>query len=113
MNIRSGIGIVIFALLSLTAYSQVQIGVNVTPQCTFNRPLQNLEYSGLSISPFTGHLLPEYVQRNPQNYSYLCRLELDLEKKLAVPVWLKMEDNKKLGEGLTNNVYVRLKLLRF
>ena len=63
--------------------------------------------------PSSLDLMPQYVQDNPTGYSYLCRLELDLEKKLPVPVWLKMEDNRKLSEGLTNNVYVRFKLLRF
>ena len=71
----------------------------------------------LSFSPlfsFQGKsFMPQYVQENPQGYSPLCRLELDLEDKMRMPVWIKMEDNRRLTEGLTQNVYVRLKLLRF
>ena len=61
-------------------------------------------------------LLPTHVQDNPLGYSYLCRLELDIEEKLPVGVWMKIGDSSTQMEfdGLPRqNAYVRFKLFRF
>lgn len=61
-------------------------------------------------------LLPSHVRENPRGYSYLCRLELEIEEKLPVGVWMKTATPDLSGnlEGvLRQNAYVRFKLLRF
>lgn len=65
---------------------------------------------------FQSSLLPSYVQENPLGYSYLCRLELEIEEKLPVGVWMKIGEPSMQSnfEGLARqNAYVRFKLLRF
>lgn len=62
-----------------------------------------------------GHLIPGYIRENPLQYSYLCRLELNIEEKLPVGLWLRI-DQPGFGQPFrTNpgNVYFNMKMLRF
>jgi hypothetical protein len=58
-------------------------------------------------------LLPAYARENPSGYSYLCRLELAIEEKAPIGVWVKVADRPAWkGDGLSN-LQVQFKLLRF
>ena len=61
------------------------------------------------------HLIPDYVRENPMNYSYLCRLEQQIEAKLPVGLWLKLEPNNFRQPSLPSpgNAYIRMKMIRF
>lgn len=56
---------------------------------------------------------PAFVRKNPRGYSYLCRLELEIEEKLPVGVWIKTGDAQAVSTGLKSNAHVRFKLLNF
>ena len=61
------------------------------------------------------HLIPDHVRENPMNYSYLCRLEKKIERKLPVGLWLKLENNNFNRSYLPRpgNAYIRMKMIRF
>ena len=58
-------------------------------------------------------IFPEYVRENPQGFSYFCRLELAVEKKLPIGLWVKIEESPNIDNGPINQAYVRLKLFKF
>ncbi len=49
-------------------------------------PLHLTRPASLLVSP---QLLPRFVRENPRGYSYVCRLELEVEEKLPVGVWVR------------------------
>ena len=61
------------------------------------------------------HLIPEYIRENPMQYSYLCRLEKKIERKLPVGLWLKLENNNLFDSfsPRAGNAYIRMKMIRF
>jgi hypothetical protein len=103
-------GIAVFACLagSLSAQLSLQVGKDQG----IARPKQAVFQPSLSNSPFQS-LLPNYVKENPRGYSPLCRLELDIEDRLPVGVWMKLEDQQNLDGLLRQNAYVRFKLFKF
>lgn len=65
------------------------------------------------FSPEKSALFPQYVQENPHGYSYLCRLELEIEDKLPVGMWMKIGEEYEIEGMPRSNAYVRFKVLRF
>ena len=59
----------------------------------------------------TTSILPLYAQENPTGYSYLCRLELSLEKQMPVSFWVKLGEQS-YGQ-IKGNVHAQIKLKRF
>lgn len=94
--------------LTLPAQLSLQVGdpTAVRPASVSNSP-----------SIFPNHFpLPDHVVENPLGYSYLCRLELEIEERLPVGVWMKIGESSSPAqfEGLPRqNAYVRFKLFRF
>ena len=58
-------------------------------------------------------IIPEYVRENPRGYSYLCRLELKIEEKLPIGVWIKIGENSGFAGDAKGNAHVRFKLFQF
>lgn len=60
-------------------------------------------------------LIPEYIQENPMQYSYLCRLEKTIESKFPIGLWFKLEENNFQQTLLpqAGNAYIRMKMIRF
>lgn len=55
-------------------------------------------------------LLPAYIRSNPMGYAPLCRLEVKIEQKLPIGVWLRADGmvyNRIVNPGLA---YLRFKL---
>lgn len=70
--------------------------------------------TGLSgTSMFDQFRLPSHVETNPRGYSPLCRLELRIEDKLPVGVWVKLGEKPLTPSYLRSNAEVRFKLFRF
>ncbi len=72
------------------------------------------ERVGIFNSP-SDHIIPEYIRENPMQFSYLCRLEKKIERKLPVGLWLKLEDNN-FAQSFSprpGNAYIRMKMVRF
>ncbi|MEM7656832.1 MAG: hypothetical protein AAF399_11940 [Bacteroidota bacterium] len=57
--------------------------------------------------------LPTYARQNPSGYSFLCLKELEIENKLPIGLWIKLENPAYLRQQLGNQASLRLKLLRF
>lgn len=55
------------------------------------------------------YFIPSYARRNPSGYSYLCRLELQIEDELPLGLWIRADETAHPGGSL----YVRMKLIRF
>jgi len=55
------------------------------------------------------YFIPTYARRNPSGYSYLCRLELQIEDELPLGLWIRADEKMHPGGSL----YVRMKLIRF
>ena len=112
---------VLLCLLSGNLFAQDQLRVAVPLPGTF--PESSLSLPGYPLPPgFTGQadlspsfslIRPAYVKENPRGYSYLCRLELEMEEKLPVGIWIKTGDAQAVSTGLKSNAHVRLKLLNF
>ncbi len=100
-------------LLSIAALANAQAGL----QFDFTSPLLKQETSlfqvGLAPNIENTSVTPQYVKENPTGYSYLCRLELDIEKKSPIPVWFKLGENNGLWGNAGGNAAVRVKLFRF
>ncbi|MCB9232070.1 MAG: hypothetical protein H6581_10425 [Bacteroidia bacterium] len=58
-------------------------------------------------------VLPGFARENPTGYSWFCRQELLLEKKLPVGVWIKIDEDMTVEDGPVNRASLRLKLLKF
>ncbi|MCB0844279.1 MAG: hypothetical protein KDE26_13580 [Bacteroidetes bacterium] len=56
--------------------------------------------------------LPKYARENPAGHSYLCRLEVKIEKSLPVGLWMKVGDSAGIVNSTGNNAHFRL-LKRF
>jgi hypothetical protein len=56
--------------------------------------------------------LPEYARENPAGHSYLCRLEVKIENKFPLGVWVKVGDSGGIVNSTGNNAHFRL-LKRF
>ena len=59
------------------------------------------------------NILPAYARQNPGGYSYLCRLELEAEEALPVPLWLRAGKINAWETYNSNTVYVQVKLWGF
>jgi hypothetical protein len=53
--------------------------------------------------------LPDYARKNPTGYSYLCRLELKIEKELPLGLWLDLGDTRTWGNPSQANANVRFR----
>ncbi|MEL6851308.1 MAG: hypothetical protein AAFP92_22495, partial [Bacteroidota bacterium] len=58
------------------------------------------------------HFLPAYARKNPSGYSYLCRLELDIENRLPIGIWVDLGDQIGASPSAAS-ASLRLKLKRF
>jgi hypothetical protein len=66
--------------------------------------------TSLKNAIYPQNFLPDFVRENPRGYSYLCRLELEVEEKLPLGIWFKIGDNYGLPGG---NAHVRFRLFNF
>jgi hypothetical protein len=57
--------------------------------------------------------LPAHVRANPRGYSSLCRLELRIEERLPVGIWVKVGERPLSPASFRSNAEVRFKLLKF
>ncbi len=57
------------------------------------------------------NILPEYARENPTGYTFLCRLELDIEKRSPLPVWVQVGNMFSNTSG--GSAYLQLKMFRF
>lgn len=64
-------------------------------------------------SSFGDFRLPSHVKSNPRGFSPLCRLELRIEDRLPVGVWVKLGEKPLTPSYLRSNAEVRFKLFRF
>lgn len=53
--------------------------------------------------------IPEFARKNPTGYTYLCRLELQIEKDLPLGLWLDIGDNSTYGNPSNANANVRFR----
>lgn len=106
---------------ALPAQGQVQIRMEKDAFFSEN-PLQNDRFSPESgnsdlnpraSAPFFQFSLPGFVQANPRGYSPLCRLELEIEEKSPVGVWMRFGDNPNVTSIAPTRAYFQLKLLDF
>lgn len=68
----------------------------------------------VSFDPNTSQLispvyLPEFARNNPTGYTYLCRLELKIEKDLPLGLWLDIGDTSTAGNPSNANANVRFR----
>ncbi|RMG72230.1 MAG: hypothetical protein D6722_05700 [Bacteroidetes bacterium] len=54
-------------------------------------------------------LLPAYARQNPRGYTYLCRLELEVEETLPVGLWFKMDEGPSRQTGMLGSAHLRLR----
>lgn len=69
-----------------------------------NSPSERIQ--GLRIPQY---IIPTYARANPSGYSYLCRLELQIEDELPLGLWIRADEKAHPG----GSVYLRMKLIRF
>ncbi|MEM6807390.1 MAG: hypothetical protein AAF696_38670 [Bacteroidota bacterium] len=60
----------------------------------------------LNVSPV---YLPKFARNNPTGYTYLCRLELQIEKDLPLGLWLDIGDQSTFGNPSNANANVRFR----
>ena len=56
-------------------------------------------------------ILPQYVKQNPAGHSYLCRLEVAIEKKWPVAIWVRAGESTPIRSYNENNLFLQVKLL--
>lgn len=61
----------------------------------------------------TDQVIPAYAQENPSGYTYLCRMELEVEKNLPVPLWIRAGKVNGWETYNSTAMYVQVKLLGF
>lgn len=87
--------------------SQAKLQLNPKP------PAEHLHFPVTMPQISAAAFQPRFVQENPTGYSYLCRLELSIEAKSPVGVWLKLNDAPMVPGRLPSNADLRFKLLKF
>ena len=95
--------------LSFPSYSDPSLGLaassfSKTGISQPNRP---------GLQPSLGNIFPGYVRKNPRGYSYLCRLELQIEEQWPVGAWINLGQYTTLPGNSGGNVHVKFKLLKF
>ncbi len=105
----------IFCLTGALAFQlPAQIKLHVQPKMEAANSFSPSSSNSPSIFQPSSVLIPNYVRLNPRGYSYLCRLELEIEEKSPVGMWVKIGENTAQFEGLPrSNAYVRFKLFQF
>ncbi len=58
-------------------------------------------------------VIPAYARSNPSGYSYLCQMELQVEKNLPVPLWFRAGKIQEWEHYNSSAMYVQVKLLGF
>ena len=78
--------------LSLFPSETWQVPTNswLTEQVHFHRP-EPIQVAEVKPSPY---FLPKFAQENPTGYSYLCRQELEIERKSPVGIWVEVEPDE-------------------
>lgn len=79
----------------------------------YHRLFNGFFIPNLNIIPITNDLFPAYVRQNPRGYSYLCRLELVVEEKLPVGLWVKLGEKNGVKGIVGSPANFRMKLVRF
>ena len=54
-------------------------------------------------------LLPAYARQNPRGYTYLCRLELEVEERLPIGLWFKMDEGPSRQTSMLGSAHLRLR----
>jgi len=57
--------------------------------------------------------LPVHVRQNPAGYSFLCRLEREIEKNIPVGLWVRVGEENPWEFYNRQQMYVQVKLLGF
>ena len=57
--------------------------------------------------------LPQFARENPAGHSYLCRMEVNVEKSLAVPLWIRAGKVQEWESYNSTAMYLQVKLLGF
>ena len=63
--------------------------------------------------PLSERVIPAYARNNPSGYSYLCQMELQVEKNLPVPLWFRAGKIQEWEHYNSSAMYVQVKLLGF
>jgi len=63
----------------------------------------------LALNPVSPAYLPEFARKNPTGYTYLCRLELKIEKDLPLGLWLDIGDKSTTMNPSNANANVRFR----
>ncbi len=71
---------------------------------------QNNAYEHLYIRE---NWLPTHVRRNPAGYSFLCRLEREIEKSTPVGLWVRVGEVNPWEYYNRQQMYVQVKLFGF
>lgn len=80
---------------------------------TSSTPTNSTVSSSSGLSPNLTMIHPQFVKDNPRGYSYLCRLELQIEDKLPIGVWINLGEHTNLAGNSGGNAHVKFKLLNF
>lgn len=59
------------------------------------------------------YAFPKHIQENPLGLSFFCRMEVAVEKKLPMGLWIKIDETPEIDNGPINQAYFRLKLFKF
>ena len=65
--------------------------------------------------PFTlpNSILPQFARENPAGHSYLCRMEVHVERALPIPLWIRAGKVQDWEAYNSTAMYVQVKLLGF
>lgn len=96
-----------------------QLTYTPIPNLSTNRELDNfMEFSMrkdstnyFSLVTPSKHILPNHVRENPAGYSFLCKLEVDIEENSPIPFWFQLGNNDKLFPA--GSAHVKLKMFKF
>ena len=116
MNKYWGMGLFLWIGFYFAGFSQLQLSF-ANPEVQF--PARSVASflvvpeTTPALSPSLDFIRPRFVRENPRGYSYLCRLELEIEDKLPIGVWLNLGEYTHLPGNSGGNAHLKFKLLDF
>jgi len=88
-------------------FSKLEKNIQLSPS---NSPLDtNASLIASNLYQVSSAYMPEFARNNPTGYTYLCRLELKIEKDLPLGLWLDIGDNSTTGNPSNANANVRFR----
>ena len=116
MNKKFGISLLCLFGLWLGGFSQIHLTL-AKPEIHFQTnsfvPSPHTTHNPSHLSPTLELIHPRFVRENPRGFSYLCRLELEIEEKLPIGVWLNLGEWSHLPGNSGGNAHIKFKLLDF